>query len=532
MPKPRSRRLVRQPRIQWRQRLKMRHLAPPLVVATVVLVLLLSGGLAVSRGGADTPPTPTTVALVLSDPMAAVVGSTIQNAEFLGQLKPALPSSVLFASPTPVPTFTPLPTPTPSATSIPTATLTPTPNYVVSEARLPVIDWDLVSRIEKPVERAEAAFLEPMAQVFQKEDVNESPSVAAMVLSFYGLDPQDTFEEAQEELPLDDESRVALPGKLIEFFEKRGLQARIFEGVTLEQLQALVTNGIPVIVAQALLPGSDVPHYRVVRGYSDRRGVVLVNDSEFAANLSFSYAEFSEMWDPYNGFAMPLFLPRQAEVVKSILGEEGDKTAEYVERGRKLGQPSSEVVVEPTPRASNSGADSAWSLTLAEPLSGSVLGNGGGAYGFLRIQNPPANTRLKIEMQYTPDDPLISRAVGFKVYGPHAQLIGEAGNVTGRGGERTLVVNTKEGEDYLIQVYNYRPGMTLEYTLIAVHEGQTPPPVTRREERTSSNGPKPSPSPAPPPPTAPSAYPAPQNSPQPASTATPAPNANPTRPSR
>lgn len=458
------------PRIEWDRRLRLRRAAPLwLTLAVAALVLLLGGvRLAMRQGRA-----PVVVATpgAAFDPVSLAMGAAIDDAERTGRLQPAVLSAALYASVTPTPSATPWPTRTPLPTATATPTPTETPQYVVSEARLPVVEWERVSAFTAPAARAPAALLEPMAQVYQRDDPNEAPSVAAMLLSFYGIDPQQSLAAAQRALPIDSDSGVALPGRLAQHLAEYRLGARIYEGVTLEQVQQLITNGVPVIVAQRLTPEDTTPHYRVVRGYSDARGVVLANDSEFAASLSFSYAEFAQMWEEFQGFAMPVFVPRQAAVVEAILGVEGDKTAEYVDGGRKLGEPS----LEPTPGPLSATVIPAGpaSLLLGVPSSGRLLGSGGGAFTARRFVTSEWQ-KVTVMLTYAPDDPIIARGVGLRVLDATGHPLGEGINVTGRVGERTVSFAAEPGMEYLVQVYNYMPGVPLAYTLLA--PGATPTP--------------------------------------------------------
>ncbi len=412
-----------------------------------------------------------------------------------------------------------------------------TPQYVVSEGRLPIVDWEKVSRIRQPLGRAAAAFLEPMDQVYQKRDVNEAPSVAAMVMSFYGVDPETVVPGARKALPLDQESKVALPGKLVEYFTGQKLSAVIYEKVTLEQLQQLITNGIPVVVAQTLLPDDPTPHYRVVRGYSDKRGVVMANDSEYAASVSFSYQEFATMWEPYDGFAMPIFLERQAPVVEAILSdsEAEDKTEEYVDLERKLGEPSPEATPTPEPTSSldAENANAPRPLDSGETAVGSILGSGGGAFALFRLDVLAPGATWTLTLNYRPDDAIISRAVGFKVYAPDGRLVDQGHNNSGRPGERVLTFRAAQPGSYLVQVYNYSPGLRLDFTFQALANSQAavpqpaaPQSAAPSDSRPSTANPNATPvpsNPGGPPPSNPGGPPPPPIAPTEAPTAPPPP---------
>ncbi len=461
------------PHIEWDRRLRLRRVAPLwLTLAVAVVLLTLAGAnLAVRRSAAPAAVVPSQSTF---DPVSLAIGAAIEDAERAGQVQPGVLSAALYATSTPTPSATPWPTRTPPPTPTLTPTPTETPAYVVSEARLPVVEWERVSAFTAPIPRAPAALLEPMAQVYQRDDPNEAPMVAAMLLSFYGIEPEQTLPAARRALPLDPDSRVALPGELVKHLAEYRLAARVYEGVTLEQMQRLITNGVPVIVAQWLTPEDTTPHYRIIRGYSDPRGVVLANDSEFAAGISFSYAEFAKMWEEFQGFAMPVFLPRQAAVVEAILGVEADKTAEYVDGGRKLGEPSREAMPGPPPATVIPAGPAA--LVAGVPSSGRLLGSGGGTFSARRVA-ASAREDLTVILTYTPDDPIIARGVGLRVLDATGYPLGEGVNVTGGVGERTLSFTAEPGREYLVQVYNYMPGVPVSYTILA-RGATTGPPAT------------------------------------------------------
>ena len=52
----------------------------------------------------------------------------------------------------------------------------------------------------------------------------------------------------------------------------------------------------------------------------------------------------------------------------------------------------------------------------------------------------------------------------MRVYNGSGKLVGEAVNVSGRVGERTVALPSMPGT-YLVQVYNYLPGVQMEFSL-------------------------------------------------------------------
>ncbi|MCW5852019.1 MAG: hypothetical protein KIT87_18240, partial [Anaerolineae bacterium] len=154
MAKLRRKRRVDTPTIEWRKRLQMRRQAP-LLLGVALLVLLVAGawGGLTWRQMSEAQITPTPDALAM-DPEAAVVGALIRQAELLGQVEPALPSAAQYPTTTPIPSPTAWPTSTPippTATYTPQPTPTLTPSFIVSEGRLPIVDWEQVSQERRPL---------------------------------------------------------------------------------------------------------------------------------------------------------------------------------------------------------------------------------------------------------------------------------------------------------------------------------------------------------------------------------------------
>ena len=116
---------------------------------------------------------------------------------------------------------------------------------------------------------------------------------------------------------------------------------------------------------------------------------------------------------------------------------------------------------------------------LRPEQSGQLTGDRGGAFVYYRFTYA-GGASVTLELQVRPPN---ASGVGLRLYGPHGEVAG--GNATEPG-------------DYLLQVYNYQPGLVADYTLIARGLPAQPAP----------------PPPAPPSPGAPSAEPSPTASPE------------------
>jgi uncharacterized protein YvpB len=76
-----------------------------------------------------------------------------------------------------------------------------------------------------------------------------------------------------------------------------GLKFLYLPNSRMEDLKLYINEGYPVIVHQTFSLKSHTGHNRVVTGYSDKRGVFIVNDpSRFGRNHEISYADFENLW--------------------------------------------------------------------------------------------------------------------------------------------------------------------------------------------------------------------------------------------
>jgi hypothetical protein len=75
------------------------------------------------------------------------------------------------------------------------------------------------------------------------------------------------------------------------------LRFKYLPNSSIEQVKRYLVEGYPVIVHQMFASHQPSGHNRVVVGYSDEKGVFIVNDpSALGRNYEISYAEFSKLW--------------------------------------------------------------------------------------------------------------------------------------------------------------------------------------------------------------------------------------------
>ena len=75
------------------------------------------------------------------------------------------------------------------------------------------------------------------------------------------------------------------------------LQFKYLPNSSIEQVKRYLNEGYPVILHQMFSSDETTGHNRVVVGYSDKKGVFIVNDpSPLGKDYEIPYAEFSKLW--------------------------------------------------------------------------------------------------------------------------------------------------------------------------------------------------------------------------------------------
>jgi hypothetical protein len=81
----------------------------------------------------------------------------------------------------------------------------------------------------------------------------------------------------------------------------------------------LLANSIPVIVNQWLSEGSEIRHYRVIRGYDDEEEVFVSDDPLQGPNMRIDYDTFMRLSRP--GTIIAVYPPELDELVRSLMHE-------------------------------------------------------------------------------------------------------------------------------------------------------------------------------------------------------------------
>jgi len=133
-----------------------------------------------------------------------------------------------------------------------------------------------------------------------------------------------------------------------------------------------------------------------------------------------------------------------------------------VARGMAAFSAAPATPVAPAPEAAPSAQADDVSL-LTDTVRGVLVGDRAGAYARYRLPVPSAGEDVTVYLRFTPDDPVVSRGLGFTVYAPLGEAT--AGAPTGAPGERVAYIVAANAGEYLIQVHNYLGGVTMEYVL-------------------------------------------------------------------
>ncbi len=330
--------------------------------------------------------------------------------------------------------------------------------------------------------------LDPVGRVWQTLN-NCGPASVSMVLAYYGHPV--TQAAAQTVLRPDPEQWGMLPGAVPPYVVQFGLDARILDHGTDDDVKALLDKSVPVIVAQWLSEDNPLPHYRVVVGYDDAKGVFIVNDGDLGFGRDISYKDFDGLWDVYNNLYLPIYPHADAAEVQSILGSQWDYTVSAValfksrpawdallaaggpsisaragaaEATPTEGEdPAAKATPEPTATlVPNTTAQTAWTLAHGATQSGTLIGSRAGVYAFYSVTVD--KTAGTLRLHYSPDDPVVEKGVGLKVYGANGTLVDQDAKAGDGTGDHIVMLPTKPGT-YLVQVFNYLPDTQVDFNL-------------------------------------------------------------------
>ena len=174
----------------------------------------------------------------------------------------------------------------------------------------------------------DSALLAAPEQVYQTFN-NCGPATLSMALSWYGISVSQE-ELAQKMRPYqveggDNDDKTIFTQEFAHWAEEYGLKSVSRVNGTIELLKLFTANDVPVVVKTWLKPGEDIGHFRFMRGFDETKQVVVVDDSYHGPSRRVSYYDFLSMWQPFNYAYIILYPPEKEEIVRTILGGEGDE---------------------------------------------------------------------------------------------------------------------------------------------------------------------------------------------------------------
>jgi tetratricopeptide (TPR) repeat protein len=178
------------------------------------------------------------------------------------------------------------------------------------------------------VSAGESALLDNPRHVYQTFN-NCGPATLSMILSYYGTNV------SQEELadllrPYrnpqgDNDDKNIFTHEFTGAAEQYGYRAIARVNGDIELLKIFTANGIPVVVKTWLNVDDDIGHFRVVRGFDERSGVIIQDDSYHGPNKRIPYYDFLSMWQPFNYVYIIVYTPDMEGKIFSIIGDELDE---------------------------------------------------------------------------------------------------------------------------------------------------------------------------------------------------------------
>ena len=213
----------------------------------------------------------------------------------------ALPVTPRPVSPTPMPTSPP---------AGPSPTLTPTSEPLPAQVSLPSPPYE------------------------QQTPNNCGPATLSMALHLYGWEGNQ--EQIAELIKPVLQDRNVNPEEMAYYIRTNAGWLNVGYRVAgdLTTLKRLLAARYPVILESvtgldpndALGPTDDLwaAHYLLITGYDDGTQTFTIQDSYHGPDMTISYQQLQDEWEPFNNLYMLLYFPQDEEQVKTLLGSDWD----------------------------------------------------------------------------------------------------------------------------------------------------------------------------------------------------------------
>lgn len=163
---------------------------------------------------------------------------------------------------------------------------------------------------------------------------NCGPATLTNALVHFGY--QDNQLRAAQWLKPDYEDKNVSPWQMAEFVNTQipelPVYALVRAGGTLEQAQALMLNGFPVVIEKGYEPEGYtwMGHYLLLSGWDESQRQFSAVDSFKGPNTRYSYDDIAQYWQHFNYTYIVLYtLDREAELM-ALLGEDADEWLNHI----------------------------------------------------------------------------------------------------------------------------------------------------------------------------------------------------------
>lgn len=190
-----------------------------------------------------------------------------------------------------------------------------------------------VSPTHIPLKPVPSVYSLPQSEFVSQTYNNCGPATLSMVLSMFGKHVSQD-ELASKMRPFNnpyggEDDKSVFADEFVRYAKQYGFEAVERPNGNRETLKKFVANGIPVVVRTMLNDHEDIGHFRIVRGYDDKQGVLIQDDSYQGPGLEYSYDSFDQLWQPFNYGYIVVYPAGKQQIVDQILGGEKDSVVAY-----------------------------------------------------------------------------------------------------------------------------------------------------------------------------------------------------------
>lgn len=154
---------------------------------------------------------------------------------------------------------------------------------------------------------------------------NCGPASLSMLLSYFDIkadqgDLASQLRPYNNEYGDNDDKSVTIP-ELAKKAEEYNLITYHRPGGDAKLIKQFISYDIPVLTRTWLSLDDDIGHYRIIKGYSDEKGIIVQDDSYQGQNLEFTYADFDTLWSKYNYEYMVAVPQDKKDIAEKIIGK-------------------------------------------------------------------------------------------------------------------------------------------------------------------------------------------------------------------